>query len=233
MGLGALIFAWDIDGTLLSTGGAGRAALNRAFAQVHGVEGGFDRVSFAGRTDPGICEQAFLLAGIAPTASNTKALFDTYLPLLEEELHARANQLVVHPGVTEAVSATAELGVNALLTGNWKGGADRKLAAAGLEDWFQWGAYGDDSAVRNDLVPILVDRAAGHGCQAKQVVVIGDTEADVACARAAGAVAVAVTTGWRSREELEQAGPDLLIEDLSVGFQPLLELIRGLRVPRG
>ncbi|MEE2751614.1 MAG: HAD hydrolase-like protein [Myxococcota bacterium] len=227
-----LVFAWDIDGTLISTGGVGRAALNGAFAQLYGVEQAFGGVSFAGRTDPGICEQAFVQAGVPATRENTEALFEAYLPLLEEGLSAQSDRMVVHPGVREAVAATDKLGTNALLTGNWKGGADRKLAAAGLDGLFAWGAFGDDSAVRNDLVPILVARARKYGCEASQVVVIGDTEADVACARAAGAVAVAVATGWRTREELQKTEPDLLLDDLSVGLEPLLELVRGLQTPR-
>ncbi len=228
-----LVFAWDIDGTLISTGGAGRAALNQAFAQLYGVEDAFGGVSFAGRTDPGICEQAFLQAGVPATTENTEALFAAYLPLLDAGLSAKSDLMVVHPGVREAVRATAELGTNALLTGNWRGGAERKLVAAGLDGLFQWGAFGDDSAVRNDLVPILVARAKKHGCEASQVVVIGDTEADVACARAAGAVAVAVATGWRTRVDLEKTKPDLLLDDLAVGLDSLMELVRGLQIPRG
>lgn len=223
-----IVFAWDIDGTLISTGGVGRAALNAAFAQLYGVENAFVGVSFAGRTDPGICEQAFVQAGVPATPENTEALFAAYLPLLEAGLAAKSDLMVIHPGVREAVAATDKLGTNALLTGNWRGGADRKLAAAGLAGFFEWGAFGDDSAVRNDLVPILVARARQHGCEASRVVVIGDTEADVACARAAGAVAVAVATGWRTREELERTDPDLLLDDLEVGLEPLLGLIRGL-----
>ena len=91
---------------------------------------------------------------------------------------------------------------------------------------FAFGAFGDDSAVRNDLVPIARTRFENPSAP---VVVIGDTLADVACARAGDAVAVAVCTGWAPRDDLQAAAPDLLLEDLEQGREALLELLRGLR----
>ena len=229
----SVLFAWDIDGTLLSTGGAGRAALNGAFLELHGVPSAFASVAFAGRTDPGICQQAFLGAGLPSTDESIQALRAAYLPRLEKELATRAGDLVVHPGVGALLDAAAPLGTHALLTGNWEAGARRKLKAAGLWDRFSLGAFGDDSPRRNDLVPILVARARTAGIPAERVVVIGDTEADLACARAGGALAVLVATGWRSMGELEAMRPDLLLEDLQAGREAFLEAVVRACEPRG
>jgi phosphoglycolate phosphatase-like HAD superfamily hydrolase len=144
---------------------------------------------------------------------------------LEEELERKADQMQVCPGVQQALRETAKLGHNALLTGNWQEGAVRKLQAAGLGDFFSWGAFGDDGPDRDALVPVLRARAASLGLSFDKVVVIGDTPADVDCARAGGAQVVAVQTGWCSHEELLRAEPDLLIHDLVSGLVPLLEFL--------
>jgi phosphoglycolate phosphatase-like HAD superfamily hydrolase len=228
-----VLFAWDIDGTLLSTGGAGRAALNGAFAALHGVPSAFAHVEFAGRTDPGICQQAFAKAGLPCSEEALRSLQAAYLPRLEEELARRAGDLVVHPGVRALLDASAPLGTHALLTGNWKAGAMRKLQAVGLWDRFSLGAFGDDSPHRNDLVPVLRERAREAGLPADEVVVIGDTEADLACARAGGALAVLVGTGWRTMVELKALDPDLLLEDLEKGSEPFMEAVVRALKPRG
>lgn len=215
-----ILWLYDIDGTLISTGGAGRAALNEAFEHVYGVPEAFHGVSFAGRTDPGIIEDAFRLAGMEPEPWD--ALVAAYLPRLEARL-ARG-ETVVHPGVHDILGATATRGVNALLTGNMRAGAERKLAPLGLWSEFVLGAYGDDSPDRNDLVPVAEARARAAGLAFDRTVVIGDTPADVACARAGGAVAVAVETGWSSREALSACEPDLLLADLASGRAALLNL---------
>ncbi len=214
------LWLYDIDGTILSTGGAGRSALNEAFEALYGVPPAFARVSFAGRTDPGIIADAFQLAEMEPRPHGE--LIEAYLPRLERRLGQGTT--VVHPGVHAALDATHPMGVNALLTGNMEAGAQRKLADVGLWDRFALGAYGDDSPFRNDLVPVAETRARQAGRQFSRTVVIGDTPADVACARAGGAIAVAVLTGWSSREALEASEPDLLLEDLESGLDALLGL---------
>ena len=219
------LIAYDIDGTLLSTGGAGRSALNRAFFDLHGVEEAFREVSFAGRTDPGIVAEAFSLAGRSVGEGDFDRLKTCYLAHLERELGER--EILVHPGVREALEGTDTYGVNCLLTGNWREGALRKLEAADLWEHFSLGAFGDDSPCRDDLVPVLRARAAHQGLEVERVVVIGDTESDVACARAGDAVAVAVGTGWRSAEELLATGPDLFLEDLEKGLEGLLSLVKA------
>ena len=218
------LILWDIDGTLLSTGGAGRGALDEAFESLHGVKSAFTRVVFGGATDPGIVAQAFEHAGLEHDGAAIDAVLKSYLPLLRQRL--RGDSIVVHPGVPAILDETEALGLNALLTGNWSAGARHKLEAVGIWERFAFGAFGDDSAVRNDLVRVARERCP---FEPEQVVVVGDTPSDVACARAGEAIAVAVCTGWSSREELEAAAPDLLLEDLCEGREALLGLLRGLR----
>lgn len=218
------LFLYDIDGTILSTSGLGRSCLDRAFELLHDVPGAFQQVRFGGRTDRGIIASAYELAGLTPTAGDIDALQARYLGLLHERLDPA--RIVVHPGAREAVAATAALGQNALLTGNWRAGAKAKLSTIDLWHPFAYGAFGDDSPNRNDLVPVAVERARAQGFDPDEVIVIGDTEADVACARAGGAKAVAVLTGWGGRELLEASKPDLLIEDLVQGLDALIALAR-------
>ena len=209
------LFAWDIDGTLLSTGGAGRSALNRSFFEIFGVVGAFDEVVFHGRTDKGIVAEAFRLAGLEGSVEMTGALKSRYLPCLEENLKSPRHVMTRFPGVQKSLNVAQGEGHMGVLTGNWEGGARRKLAAAGYDCEFVVGAFGEDSPDRDDLVPILCERARRAGLEFDEVVVIGDTPADIACARAGGALAVAVATGWNSYEELQSAKPDLLLRDMT------------------
>ena len=219
------VILWDIDGTILSTGGAGRGALDEAFEALYGVPNAFKQVHFGGRTDPGIVAQAFALAGLPCDETRIAAVKEAYLPRLVQRLHERRAEMRVHPAMPGILNDTAPLAVNALLTGNWRDGARHKLGAIGLWERFAFGAFGDDSAIRNELVPIARTRFEAPSVP---VVVIGDTLADVACARAGDAVAVAVCTGWAPRGDLLAAKPDLLLEDLEQGRDALLELLRGL-----
>jgi len=214
---------YDIDGTLLNTQGAGREALNRAFVALHGVERAFDAVNFGGATDQSIVQDAFEHAGLSCGAPERAALKRRYLRELERGLAAEPERVQWCPGAAQTVLATSERAQNALLTGNWRQGAELKLGT--FFQQFAFGAFGDDSPRRNDLVPVARERARAAGIEPDRVVVIGDTPADVACARAGGAVAVAVCTGWSSRTTLEVTGPDLLLDDLHAGREALLALL--------
>lgn len=219
-----VLYLYDIDGTVLSTGGAGRLALNQAFEDLYGIQDGFDAVSFAGSTDQRIAAQAHALAGVPCDEDAVARLQSAYLARLPAMLAELSDALVLHPGVRAAVTATAARGTNALLTGNWRAGARLKLGQVDLWDAFALGAFGDDSPDRNALVPVAEARARQAGVAFDRTVVIGDTPADVACARAGGAVAVAVLTGWSDRATLQAAGPDLLLEDLASGLEALLSV---------
>jgi phosphoglycolate phosphatase-like HAD superfamily hydrolase len=219
------VILWDIDGTLLSTGGAGREALDIAFEELFGVPQAFVAVSFGGRTDLGLIGEAFERAGLPMPEDAAPRLHDRYVGHLRRLLADRPGRAKLLPGLPVALAQTAPRAVNALLTGNWRAGAAAKLGAVGLWESFRFGAFADDAADRNALVPIARRRAQAHGVTPGRVIVIGDTPHDVACARAGGAVAVAVCTGWSSREELVACGPDLLIEDLVSGLDAFLELL--------
>lgn len=219
------LILFDIDGTLLSTEGAGRASLTQAFQERFGVEDAFAGLSFAGATDLGITGRAFAHAGLEPDFA---ALEEAYLPLLSERLGIQAPRLC--PGVPDILAPCAQRAHLALLTGNWLQGARIKLQAAGLLEHFDpWvGAFGDDAADRNLLVPVAEQRAREQGLPLGRTVVIGDTPRDVECARAGGAIAVAVCTGWSDRETLAATEPDLLIEDLHREGSALLRLLENL-----
>jgi len=221
----SLLFAWDIDGTLLKSGGAGRSALDRAFTDCFGVAGVFESVDFRGRTDPSLIREAFQKALRPFSEAEGEELKEAYLKFLQEELVRKSALMKVFPGVEEAIQATAQRGTNALLTGNWAEGARHKLSAAGLDHHFEWGAFGGDGPDRNALVPALLKKAEQRGLAVDKVVVIGDTPADVACARAGGALAVIVETGSCEHEELEATNPDLLLVDLQEGLGELLSFL--------
>ena len=220
-----VLWLYDIDGTILSTEGAGRASMGQAFEQCFGVSDAFAGLSFAGATDSGITGRAFSAAGLPPQQDRLRG---AYLPLLSGRLSERTPLLC--PGIQAILLRTAMVGHNALLTGNWRAGARVKLEAVALARPFErgerlLGAFGGDAADRNLLVPIAEAQARAAGLVFDRTVVIGDTPRDVECARAGNAMAVAVCTGWSSREELEKSSPDLLLEDLVVGADALLGLL--------
>lgn len=219
------LLAWDIDGTLLTSGGAGRNALNGAFFECFGTADVFAKVDFRGRIDPSLIQEAFSVAKRPYTEGDAMYLKKTYLRRLREELEARASSMTVHPGALEAVLRCAPHATNALVTGNWREGAFAKLEAAGLDSHFSWGAFGGDGVVRNDLVPVLRKRALERGVETERVIVIGDTPADVACARAGNAEVVAVTTGGCSREQLAAAKPDLLLTNLEADAEAFFDFV--------
>jgi phosphoglycolate phosphatase-like HAD superfamily hydrolase len=215
------LLLFDIDGTLLRTRGAGREALDVAFREVCGWEQATAGISLAGSTDGGILAGVAARFGALDPATgghriDVDAVRAVYLRELRRRL-AEPDRVEVCPGVhalLARIEGRAHLG---LLTGNWRAGAALKLAAAALDRPWVDGAYGDDAADRNLLVPIARARATAAGLRFRRVVVIGDTPADVACARAGGAVAVAVETGFATRGELTAARPDLLLPDLARG----------------
>ena len=217
------VVLYDIDGTLLNTRGAGREALNRAFLALHGVAEAFGRVNFGGATDQSIVSQAYAHAGLVGDPDERQALKRRYLAELQAGLAADPERVRWCPGVERTVAETARRATNALLTGNWEAGAKLKLGP--FFERFAFGAYGDDSPDRNALVPVARARALAAGVAVERVVVIGDTPADVACARAGGAVAVAVCTGWSDRATLEATRPDLVLDDLEAGLDALLAVL--------
>lgn len=212
---------WDVDGTILSAQGAGRRALSRALEQVYGTSGAMGGFDFRGRTDISIVLELMCGAGLAADAVRASMgdCFEVYTRALADEI-GDGRRVRVLPGVSDLVarlSATPSV-VLGLVTGNIEDGARIKLMPTGLWPHFRTGAYGSDHADRRQLPSLAARRAhalTGHAFRREDVLVLGDTPADVECARAFGAVAVAVATGQHSRDELAAERPDMLFESFA------------------
>ena len=212
---------FDIDGTLISARGAGRRAMRAAFERVFGTAGGIDHYDLRGRTDPRIVLDVMSAEGWAPARVKERLddFFDAYVGGLTAEIGDGRNVITL-PGVAAVVehldrSSDAVLG---LVTGNIEEGARVKLRPTGLWPRFQVGAFGSDHIDRRRLPSLAARRAQallGTAFRPRDVVVIGDTPHDIDCARAFGAVAVAVATGMYPRDELLAERPDLFFDDLA------------------
>ena len=227
---------FDIDGTLLNSGGSGRGAMSKAADELFGRGDMFDDLSFAGAVDSSIVPRAMRLSGIPPNPRRVGRLHGRYIRRLKKGLQSEPGQRCPGvPGIIPRLQEVAEVG---LLTGNWRKGAQAKLQALDLWSYFEGyvGAYGGDAMDRNALVPIAYARAKRRHFTVERIVVIGDTPADVFCARAGADVlqplgvdvlSVGVETGFAEATALESAGPDLQIRDFVSGETALLDLVRG------
>jgi len=223
-----LAWLFDVDGTLLTTEGAAREAFAEALREGFGVEDDLAGIAFAGRTDPLILGDIFARHGLAPTPHEEARFWDSAFSGVRASLAADRGRLL--PGVAALLDAVeAEPGwIMGLLTGNSTQMARVKLGHFGLFERFAFGAFGEMAENRDALARRAVeDIARRWGVPAARCVVVGDTELDVACARAAGARAVAVATGGRTRAELARVSPDLLLDDLT-DPAPLLAWARAL-----
>ncbi len=211
-----LAWLFDIDGTLLLTEGAGRQAFAHAARAVLGVEDDLEGVAFAGRTEPKILADILRQNGLAPDEALEPRFWDAAFDDMKRRLvPGRGTLLPGVPALLDAVDREPDW-VGGLLTGNMTQMARIKLRHFGLEERFRFGGFGEEAADRDQLARLVVERVRErYGIPAGRCVVVGDTEHDVACARAAGARVVAVATGSQSRDELEALRPDLTLEDLS------------------
>jgi phosphoglycolate phosphatase-like HAD superfamily hydrolase len=215
------LFLFDIDGTLITARGAGRSALEQALIQTYGTAGDIDRYDFRGKTDPRIVFDLMRGAGLDDDRIETgmSACFDAYTIELDRQI-GDGSRVVVLPGVAELVRALSarDGALIGLLTGNIEAGARVKLRSTGLFPLFRLGAYGSDSMDRRKLPAIACERArrvTGSDFPFDRVTIIGDTPLDVDCARACGAIAVAVATGFHPHAELATYAPDFLFTDFS------------------
>jgi phosphoglycolate phosphatase-like HAD superfamily hydrolase len=227
------LYLFDVDGTLIYAHGAGRLALTRALQDTYGTAGPADLYDSRGKTDPQIVLELMTAAGIprATVQARLGDCFQTYVRHLEE-LIATGHPVDVMPGITEIVQALSSRpdALVGVLTGNIEGGARAKLRPTGLLSYFRIGAFGSDDANRRRLPGVARERAralVGHEVPFHHMVVIGDTPLDIDCARACGAVAVAVATGFHTTTELAACSPDLLFSDFSHVNATLLALTRG------
>lgn len=212
------LLLFDIDGTLVDTGGKGMTALKKTAIEVFGSDG--PPLDLAGSTDLGIIANLYLHFEVEPTEERTHRFFEIYHKHLEHSLESDPTEGKVLDGVFElleelAVGQHAQLG---LLTGNTELGAEIKLRHYGLDHHFGFGAYGSDRADRNLLGFIALERAmtvTGKRFTPERTLIIGDTPKDIACAHAMGARCLAVATGQYTAEQLELAGADWVFGSLS------------------
>jgi phosphoglycolate phosphatase len=215
------LILFDIDGTLVLTGRAGWRAMNRACAAEVGHDEAMRGVEFAGRTDWSILRDVMANHGTPLERPLLERLNRRYVAHLAEEIQLPGTGVKdVMPGIRELIAALERRDDVALglLTGNFVDGARIKLDYFDLWKHFPVGAFGGDSADRNELVPVAIQRAREAGIadvEPSRVIVIGDTPNDVECARAAGARAVAVATGSYTVDQLRETGPEVVFKDLS------------------
>ena len=209
---------FDIDGTLIQSGGAGEQAFARVCAAEFNVPNGAAQLRFSGRTDPAIVREFFTRHDIKPSPENFRRFFDRYIFCLDHLLGQLAGQVL--PGVREALRDLGGMRrrpVIGLLTGNIRLGAQIKLSHYHLWDHFATGGFGDDHEDRNQVAAIARERGRrllGEKLHGEEILVIGDTPLDVACAKAIDARVLAVATGKHRREELACLQPDWAVESL-------------------
>jgi phosphoglycolate phosphatase len=230
---------FDIDGTILLTDGAGRRAVHRALIEVFGGTGPDDH-RFDGKTDPQIVRELMRLEGYSDERidESMPVVFERYVALLREELGVAPDRVRLMPGVRDLLDALAARSdvILGLLTGNLVAGAHAKLSAAGIDpSIFRVGAFGSDHEVRGEL-PAVAQRRAREELRieiaGRDVVVIGDTPADIDCGRAIGARAIGVATGHYSVDELRQHDPADVFADLSA-TSDVLRAIMGVAAQPG
>lgn len=204
---------FDIDGTILNCNSAGRTSLIQATKEVFGTIGRMEKLDFQGKTDPVILNESLHMMGFSEEdiQNKTDILKERYFVHLSENIHKY--EVIVFPGILELLTRLSDMDNIALglLTGNFTESAKIKLSSHNLNRFFRFGAFGDDAPVRNLLPEIAKRRMDELFCRDisfKDTFIIGDTIHDVRCARYAGAVSVAVGTGWGEPEALKLENPD-------------------------
>ena len=209
---------FDIDGTLVHTGGAGTKAFAKVFATEFGLPQGTEKMKFAGRTDVSLVREFFNLHGIPATSDNFERFFSRYVFWLDHILtHSHTEEC---PGVRDLILELESLPqppLIGLLTGNIRLGAEIKLRHFKLWEHFETGGFADDSEDRDQIAAAAKargERVLGQKLDGSEIIVIGDTPLDIRCGRAIGAKVLAVATGGSRYEELERHHADWTVEDL-------------------
>jgi phosphoglycolate phosphatase len=213
---------FDIDGTILVTGGAGGVAWQRAFEELHGVEANVAEHTDAGMTDPQIAAIVFLeVIGREGTQEERSKAIGCYLKHLPDAV-AESPGYRVMPGVEDLLDRLIDDGtLLGLVTGNIEAAAHIKLARARLNRFFSFGGYGSDSADRTEVTRAAIGRGgfvSGGSLADGACIAVGDTPRDVAAGHAAGIAVVGVATGSYSVEQLRDSGADFALSSVSSGF---------------
>lgn len=221
---------FDIDGTLLKVGHINRSVLADALMEVYGTAGTAGTHNFAGKMDSSIIYEVLQNAGLS--SSEIAAQFDrareTYIEMFRSR--TAVSDVTLLQGVRELLerlSACPEL-LLGLLTGNFEGSGRHKLLLPGIDHYFPFGAFADDGNHRNDLPPVAIEKAyrlCGKKFSDQDIIIIGDTEHDIICARAVNAKSIAVASGTYSLPELEKHRPHVLYENLSTTDTVIKEIL--------
>ena len=213
------LVVFDIDGTLLSMSKINRSVLVDALEEVYGTAGSAGTHNFAGKMDSNIIYEVLLSAGLGESDITAKfeRAKETYIEMFRT--HAKASDVLLLEGIREllqVLSGHSEIMLG-LLTGNFEASGRHKLLLPGINHHFPFGAFADDAPSRNDLPAVAVEKAyqlTGTKFFNHDIIIIGDTEHDIACARVLNAKSIAVATGTYSTEELKKHNPHVLYENL-------------------
>ncbi len=225
-----VVILFDIDGTLISTGGAGAVAWRRAFEELHGIPADIGAFTDAGMTDPEVGRRTFeAVIGRAATARELTLVMAARLKYLPEAVEESQGYRVLE-GVEELLPRLAEDGfLLGLTTGGTDAAAHIKLGRANLVRWFPFGGYGSDSPDRTELTRVAVERAErmlGVQLSREQVLVVGDTPLDISAAHGAGVTGVGVASGHFTAEQLQEAGADYVLDSLLEPLPGVAEPVR-------
>ena len=212
------VILFDIDGTLVSTGGAGVKAFGEAFELAFGISNATEKTKFSGRTDFSLFRELCEWNKVEFSIPNRELFFNHYLQLIDKHLNEKVGG--PFPGVIKMLddlaSAPAPPAIG-LLTGNIEEGAKRKLSTYNLWDRFSFGGFANDNEDRNLIAAAAMQKASEHlDCKldGSEIVVVGDTPKDVSCGKYIGAKTLAVATGGSTLKELEACSPDWAVPNL-------------------
>jgi phosphoglycolate phosphatase len=217
-----IVALFDIDGTLVDTGGAGARSWSHAFERLHGVKANIGEHTSAGETDPFVARTTFeVVIGRAPSLEELARLYAAYLLRLSDELEHASGYRVLD-GVQSILRTLSAAGVTlGIVSGAMEGAARMKLMPGDLNRFFLFGAYGSDSPDRTAITELAMQKAErllGEDIDRRDVFVVGDTPLDVLAAKKAGATSVAVASGKYSMDELRSAGAGHVLPSLASGF---------------
>lgn len=223
-----LILLFDIDGTLIKTGSAGKYAMSDAFTELFKIKDGLEGISFAGSTDLGIYDSALTKHSIDPDKAVPESVFRSkYLELLGKYLKEKPNGQEILPGVTEFLEflKNREDIYVSLVTGNYREGAKIKLSHFDIDHHFNGGAFGCDFANRNLLPPLAIKRIQENGYLLppnNRIWIIGDTIKDIECAKTNNLPSLITFTGFSPRQEIIRLKPEMTLENLE-GYKEFLD----------